>query len=95
MISGQIWAHLTCAISMKFRMEDQEIIIYRLVMRNTRHEAYFPFLIFRAIALLTGDRQIERVHHACPPRMPLIVWCLQTQPKKQKDDALGRYFSQL
>ena len=49
-------------IELKFFMGVQETIIYRLVMRNLRNDAYF--LIFDFLGHF--GRENGRVHHACP-----------------------------
>ena len=56
------------AIVLKFFMEAQETIIYRLVRRNQSYDAHFLFFG----PLLVGK-------WVCPPRVPLLVWGLQNK----------------
>ena len=59
-------------IGLKIFKGVQETIIYWLVMRNLSYSAYFSFLIF-------GPLLVKK--WAWPPRTPLFVWSLRTQPK--------------
>ena len=60
-------------IGLKIFMGTQETIIYRLLVRNPSYDAYFSALIFRPLLA---------VKWAWPPHTLLMIYGLQTRPKR-------------